>query len=42
MAFTTRKEQMPRVSITVNGKVRTGDVEPRLLVVHFLREHLRG
>jgi aerobic carbon-monoxide dehydrogenase small subunit len=32
--------QMP-VSITVNGKVRTASVEPRLLLVHFLREHLR-
>ena len=31
---------MTRVSITVNGKVRKGDVEPRLLLVHFLREHL--
>ena len=28
------------VSITVNGKVRKGDVEPRMLLVHFLREHL--
>jgi carbon-monoxide dehydrogenase small subunit len=32
--------QMP-VTITVNGKVRTASVEPRLLLVHFLREHLR-
>jgi carbon-monoxide dehydrogenase small subunit len=31
---------MARVSITVNGKVRKGDVEPRLLLVHFLREQL--
>jgi carbon-monoxide dehydrogenase small subunit len=31
---------MTHVSITVNGKVRTGDVEPRTLLVHFLREHL--
>ena len=29
------------VTITVNGKVRTASVEPRLLLVHFLREHLR-
>jgi carbon-monoxide dehydrogenase small subunit len=28
------------ISITVNGKVRKGQVEPRLLLVHFLREHL--
>jgi carbon-monoxide dehydrogenase small subunit len=25
----------------VNGKVRKANVEPRLLLVHFLREHLR-
>ncbi len=31
---------MARVAITVNGKVRKGDVEPRLLLVHFLREQL--
>ena len=31
---------MARVSLTVNGKVRTADVEPRLLLVHFLREQL--
>ncbi|MBI2764724.1 MAG: (2Fe-2S)-binding protein [Chloroflexi bacterium] len=28
------------VTITVNGKVRTAEVEPRLLLVHFLRENL--
>ena len=32
--------RMAHVSITVNGKRRTADVEPRLLLVHFLREHL--
>ena len=31
---------MPNVSITVNGKPRTADVESRLLLVHFLREQL--
>ena len=31
---------MAQVSMTVNGKVRKGDVEPRLLLVHFLREQL--
>jgi aerobic carbon-monoxide dehydrogenase small subunit len=31
---------MAHVSITVNGKVRKADVEPRLLLVHFLREQL--
>ena len=29
---------MAKVSVTVNGKVRTADVEPRTLLVHFLRE----
>jgi carbon-monoxide dehydrogenase small subunit len=28
------------VSITVNGKKRTAEVEPRLLLAHFLRESL--
>jgi aerobic carbon-monoxide dehydrogenase small subunit len=32
---------MARMSVTVNGKRRQADVEPRLLLVHFLREHLR-
>ena len=32
---------MAHVSMTVNGKVRKGDVEPRMLLVHFLREQLR-
>jgi carbon-monoxide dehydrogenase small subunit len=32
---------MARVSMTVNRKVRAGEVEPRLLLVHFLREQLR-
>jgi carbon-monoxide dehydrogenase small subunit len=31
---------MAQISVTVNGKVRRGDVEPRTLLVHFLREHL--
>ena len=31
---------MAQVSMTVNGKVRKADVEPRLLLTHFLREHL--
>ena len=31
---------MAQVSITVNGRRRSADVEPRLLLVHFLREHL--
>lgn len=28
------------ISVTVNGKVREAEVEPRLLLVHFLREDL--
>jgi carbon-monoxide dehydrogenase small subunit len=28
------------ISVTVNGKVEQADVEPRLLLVHFLRETL--
>jgi len=28
------------VSLTVNGAKQTGEVEPRLLLVHFLRENL--
>src|SRR6516165_7918915 len=32
---------MASISVTVNGKRRRADVEPRLLLVHFLREHLR-
>jgi carbon-monoxide dehydrogenase small subunit len=32
---------MPRVSLTVNGKAVTADVDPRTLLVQFLRENLR-
>ena len=32
---------MPAVSMTVNGKAVTGDVDPRTLLVQYLREHLR-
>ena len=32
---------MAQISLTVNGKTRKADVEPRLLLVHYLREHLR-
>jgi carbon-monoxide dehydrogenase small subunit len=31
---------MTRVAMTVNGRQRKGSVEPRTLLVHFLREHL--
>jgi carbon-monoxide dehydrogenase small subunit len=29
-----------QVELTVNGEARTADIEPRLLLVHYLREHL--
>jgi carbon-monoxide dehydrogenase small subunit len=32
---------MAQVSMTVNGKARKANVDPRVLLVHFLREHLR-
>src|SRR5579859_7181347 len=32
---------MAKMTVTVNGRRRQADVEPRLLLVHFLREHLR-
>jgi carbon-monoxide dehydrogenase small subunit len=28
------------ISVTVNGTVHTSDVEPRTLLVHYVREHL--
>jgi aerobic carbon-monoxide dehydrogenase small subunit len=32
---------MAHISMTVNGKARKAAVDARLLLVHFLREHLR-
>ena len=32
---------MTRLALTVNGKPQTAEVEPRLLLADFLREHLR-
>lgn len=32
---------MPKVSMTVNGKAVSGNVDARTLLVQFLREHLR-
>ena len=32
---------MSAVAMTVNGKAVTGDVDPRTLLVQYLREHLR-
>src|SRR6188508_1033198 len=31
---------MAQITMTVNGKVRKATVDPRVLLVHFLREHL--
>ncbi|ABU56960.1 MULTISPECIES: (2Fe-2S)-binding protein [Roseiflexus] len=31
---------MATITVTVNGKSYTNDVEPRTLLVHYLREHL--
>ena len=32
--------EIKHVAVTVNGELREADVEPRLLLVHFLRENL--
>jgi aerobic carbon-monoxide dehydrogenase small subunit len=32
---------MAQVSLTVNGRMRKATIEPRVLLVHFLREQLR-
>jgi carbon-monoxide dehydrogenase small subunit len=29
-----------QITVTVNGEQRSGDVEPRTLLVHFLRDEL--
>ena len=34
------RDMMTQVSITVNGRLRKAQVEPRTLLVHFLREQL--
>lgn len=36
----TETTQKMRVSMTVNGQERSGEVEPRTLLVHFLRDNL--
>ncbi|MBA2566543.1 MAG: (2Fe-2S)-binding protein [Thermoleophilaceae bacterium] len=33
-------ESTARLRVTVNGEARESDVEPRLLLVHYLRDHL--
>jgi aerobic carbon-monoxide dehydrogenase small subunit len=35
------EEPMTAVALTVNGKAVTGDIDPRTLLVQYLREHLR-
>ena len=32
---------MTKISMTVNGKAVSGDVDPRTLLVHFIRDNLR-
>ena len=36
----TETIQKTQIRLTVNGQERTGEVEPRTLLVHFLRDHL--
>jgi carbon-monoxide dehydrogenase small subunit len=36
-----KEDSMSAVAMTVNGKAVAGDVDPRTLLVQFLREHLR-
>jgi carbon-monoxide dehydrogenase small subunit len=36
-----RETSMTKVSMTVNGKAATADIDPRTLLVQFLRENLR-
>jgi carbon-monoxide dehydrogenase small subunit len=37
---TTEGGHLVEISVTVNGVTHTGDVEPRTLLVHYIREHL--
>jgi aerobic carbon-monoxide dehydrogenase small subunit len=37
----SRESSMAKVSMTVNGKAATADIDPRTLLVQFLRENLR-
>jgi carbon-monoxide dehydrogenase small subunit len=36
----SREDKMTTVTISVNGKTTSGEVEPRTLLVQYLREHL--
>ena len=40
MAATKYITMKKQITITVNGTARTAEVEPRLLLVHFIRENL--
>jgi carbon-monoxide dehydrogenase small subunit len=40
-AATTERATTHAISVTVNGQERSAEVEPRLLLVHFLRNELR-
>ena len=40
MTTETRRPTTVQIKVTVNGEERTGAVEPRLLLVHFIRENL--
>jgi aerobic carbon-monoxide dehydrogenase small subunit len=40
MASTTTAPAKVAISVTVNGQSHSAEVEPRLLLVHFLRENL--
>ncbi|MEE8157777.1 MAG: (2Fe-2S)-binding protein [Dehalococcoidia bacterium] len=40
MTTETRRPTTVQIKVTVNGEERTGEVEPRLLLVHFIRENL--
>ncbi len=40
MTTESRRSTTVQIKVTVNGEDRTGEVEPRLLLVHFIRETL--
>ncbi len=40
MTTETSRPTTVQIKVTVNGEDRTGEVEPRLLLVHFIRETL--
>lgn len=41
MEGTAKVPETKHIAVSVNGGLRQADVEPRLLLVHFLRENLR-